>query len=78
MSLCSPKSTTLYCNGSAYIFENLIYFKVDETQRGLTKQRNFGISKVNKVINVVCFLDDDIIQINIDLEKNISIRQFIK
>ena len=43
------------------IFENLIYFKVDETQRGLTKQRNFGISKVNKVINVVCFLDDDII-----------------
>lgn len=42
-------------------FKNLQYFKVDESGRGLTKQRNFGISKVGKDIEVVCFLDDDII-----------------
>ena len=42
-------------------FLNLKYFKVDESNRGLTKQRNFGISKVEKDIDIVCFLDDDTI-----------------
>lgn len=42
-------------------FKNLIYYKVDERQRGLTKQRNYGISLVSPVSGVVCFLDDDTI-----------------
>ncbi len=42
-------------------FKNLVYFKVDKANRGLTKQRNFGISKVSRDIDIVCFLDDDII-----------------
>ncbi|MCZ4318535.1 glycosyltransferase [Aequorivita viscosa] len=40
-------------------FENLKYFKVREEDRGLTRQRNFGIEKVGADIEVVCFLDDD-------------------
>lgn len=40
-------------------FENLQYFLVDDKDRGLTKQRNFGINKVSDFIEVVCFLDDD-------------------
>ncbi|NRR92018.1 glycosyltransferase [Winogradskyella undariae] len=44
----------------ANAFKNLKYYKVKKHQRGLTKQRNFGISKVSERINVVCFLDDDI------------------
>lgn len=42
-------------------FNNLDYFLVDDSNRGLTKQRNFGISKVNAISEVVCFLDDDTI-----------------
>ncbi|MGG7033596.1 MAG: glycosyltransferase family 2 protein [Flavobacterium sp.] len=40
-------------------FENLKYFKVSDENRGLTKQRNFGISKVNLDSEIICFLDDD-------------------
>lgn len=40
-------------------FENLSYFLVDDTHRGLTRQRNFGIKKVNSDSEVICFLDDD-------------------
>ncbi len=40
-------------------YENLEYYLIDENQRGLTKQRNFGIEKASK--DIVCFLDDDII-----------------
>lgn len=40
-------------------FQNLKYFLVNKENRGLTKQRNFGISKVNSSIEIVCFLDDD-------------------
>lgn len=40
-------------------FKNLEYFKVDNENRGLTKQRNFGIGKVNADSEIVCFLDDD-------------------
>ena len=42
-------------------FINLKYYKVGENNRGLTKQRNFGIDLVDKSIDIVCFLDDDII-----------------
>lgn len=39
--------------------QNLNYFLVSKEHRGLTKQRNFGISKVSQDSEVVCFLDDD-------------------
>lgn len=42
-------------------FQNVRYFKVSEKNRGLTKQRNIGISKVTESIEIVCFLDDDVI-----------------
>jgi GT2 family glycosyltransferase len=41
------------------LFQNLKYFQVSDENRGLTKQRNFGISKINQDIEIVCFLDDD-------------------
>jgi len=40
-------------------YKNLIYYKVEPKDRGLTKQRNFGINKVNPISEIVCFLDDD-------------------
>lgn len=40
-------------------FDNLIYFLVVDNDRGLTKQRNFGISKVALNSEIICFLDDD-------------------
>lgn len=40
-------------------FKNLKYYIVSPQQRGLTKQRNIGISKVDENSEVVCFLDDD-------------------
>ncbi len=43
------------------IFENLSYYLVSNEQRGLTKQRNFGISKVSEATEIICFLDDDTI-----------------
>lgn len=42
-------------------FKNLIYCKVNEANRGLTKQRNIGISKVSEQSEIVCFLDDDVV-----------------
>lgn len=42
-------------------YKNLRYYKVDEQERGLTKQRNKGVSFVGEEIEVVCFLDDDIV-----------------
>jgi GT2 family glycosyltransferase len=40
-------------------FLNLHYFLVPKEQRGLTKQRNFGIARVGAEMEVICFLDDD-------------------
>lgn len=40
-------------------FENLQYFLVPESFRGLTKQRNFGIEKVAAQSDIVAYLDDD-------------------
>ena len=51
-------------------FKNLKYYKVDAANRGLTKQRNFGIDKVNSEIEIVCFLDDDIV-LEIDYFENL-------
>lgn len=42
-------------------FKNLVYFRVDAANRGLTKQRNFGIERVSLQTAIVCFLDDDIV-----------------
>ncbi|MFD2890998.1 glycosyltransferase family 2 protein [Flavobacterium chuncheonense] len=42
-------------------FSKLKYYQVLETDRGLTKQRNFGIQKRAADTNIVCFLDDDTI-----------------
>jgi GT2 family glycosyltransferase len=42
-------------------FSNLAYFRVEEQERGLTKQRNYGIQKVAETSEIVCFLDDDIV-----------------
>lgn len=41
-------------------YENLKYFKVTEQNRGLTRQRNYGIEKSGEV-DIICFLDDDIV-----------------
>ncbi|WP_418263858.1 glycosyltransferase family 2 protein [Flavobacterium faecale] len=40
-------------------FEQLHYFKVSDENRGLTKQRNYGIERVAEAIDIICFLDDD-------------------
>lgn len=45
--------------------ERLKYFLVSDKERGLTKQRNFGISNVAVNSEIVCFLDDDTV-----LDKN--------
>ncbi|MFV8226679.1 glycosyltransferase family 2 protein [Christiangramia aquimixticola] len=45
----------------SYYFKNLEYYKVSKENRGLTKQRNFGINKLAPSSDVVCFLDDDIV-----------------
>lgn len=44
-----------------YDYPNLEYYKVREEQRGLTRQRNYGIDKLRRDMEVVCFLDDDIL-----------------
>jgi len=42
-------------------YPNLKYYKVKETDRGLTRQRNFGIARLTPETDIVCFLDDDIV-----------------
>lgn len=53
-------------------FKNLKYYKVDDQDRGLTRQRNFGIKKVCTNNNIVCFLDDDTVLQKDYFEKLIS------
>lgn len=50
-------NTNKYFN--SHSFKNLNYYLVDELNRGLTKQRNFGIKQIKSNIDIVCFLDDD-------------------
>ncbi|NJY63603.1 glycosyltransferase family 2 protein [Salinimicrobium sp. CDJ15-81-2] len=40
-------------------YPNLQYYKVREEDRGLTRQRNYGISRTGDNVDVICFLDDD-------------------
>lgn len=40
-------------------FRDLVYVLVEDEERGLTKQRNKGISLIDKQSEVLCFLDDD-------------------
>jgi len=42
-------------------YPKLRYFKVEDQDRGLTRQRNYGIERTGKDIEIICFLDDDII-----------------
>ena len=42
-------------------YPSLSYHKVAENNRGLTKQRNFGLNQVSAETEIVCFLDDDIV-----------------
>lgn len=53
-------------------FQNLNYFLVSKEHRGLTKQRNFGISKVSQDSEIVCFLDDDTVLENNYFEQLLS------
>ena len=54
------------------VFENLKYYRVNDNNRGLTKQRNYGVNLVGASIDVVCFLDDDIILTNTYFEELIA------
>jgi GT2 family glycosyltransferase len=58
-------------------FLNLEYYKVGENNRGLTKQRNFGIEKVATSSEIICFLDDDIVLTNTYFENLLSTYQKI-
>jgi len=51
-------------------FKNLKYFLVSEKDRGLTRQRNFGVSKVATDSEIVCFLDDDTV-LEVDYFQNL-------
>ena len=53
-------------------FKNLKYFKFEEKDRGLTRQRNFGINLVNEKSEIICFLDDDIVLENNYFEELIA------
>ena len=46
---------------SSQTIRNLKYFKVEDRDRGLTRQRNFGIEKLNSQSEIICFLDDDVV-----------------
>lgn len=39
----------------------ILYFSVPPEHRGLTRQRNYGISHVSDMCDIVAFLDDDIV-----------------
>lgn len=41
-------------------WKNLQYFKVSAKDRGLTRQRNFGVAKTGNQTDIIAFLDDDI------------------
>lgn len=43
------------------VYPNLKYFKVGSKDSGLTRQRNYGIKHSGFDMDVLCFLDDDIV-----------------
>jgi len=52
--------TSALIQTTTYTFP-LSYYLVEAANRGLTKQRNFGVSKVHPIMDLVSFLDDDIV-----------------
>ncbi len=44
---------------SNFSYQNIKYFRVADSDRGLTRQRNFGIKRADKNSEIICFLDDD-------------------
>lgn len=42
-------------------YPKLRYYRVEEKEKGLTLQRNYGIGEVSNNSDFVCFLDDDIV-----------------
>ena len=42
-------------------YPSVRYFRVEEKDRGLTRQRNFGLRQLSVDSEVVCFLDDDVV-----------------
>lgn len=71
MQICKPEEI-LIIDGStnqetAELFDkkaydlNLKYYIVPAEERGLTRQRNYGVNKVAEEIDIVAFLDDDLI-----------------
>jgi glycosyltransferase involved in cell wall biosynthesis len=52
-------SSSLHSSSSSSSSSKLRYFKVPAADRGLTKQRNYGIERVGSHIDIVAFLDDD-------------------
>jgi GT2 family glycosyltransferase len=53
-------------------FENLHYYLVPKENRGLTKQRNYGITRAGSNMEVLCFLDDDTVLENDYFEQLIN------
>lgn len=53
-------------------FKNLKYVRVNKENRGLTRQRNYGINLVHAKSQIVCFLDDDTVLENSYFEELIS------
>lgn len=43
------------------VYPHLKYFKVGTDDSGLTRQRNYGIKHSNPEMDILCFLDDDIL-----------------
>lgn len=39
----------------------LSYYRVEDKDKGLTRQRNYGLKKVADNVDIICFLDDDIV-----------------
>ncbi|NMH29477.1 glycosyltransferase family 2 protein [Flavobacterium silvaticum] len=42
-------------------YENVQYFKVPDESRGLTRQRNYGLDRVDPSSKIICYVDDDTI-----------------
>ncbi|MDA8595391.1 glycosyltransferase [Flavobacteriaceae bacterium] len=55
-------STNFRTNDIVVSNRDCLYIKVNEENRGLTKQRNIGIKEMNRLnVDLISFLDDDII-----------------
>ena len=50
-------------------YSKLRYYRVEDRDKGLTRQRNYGLKKVVDNVDIICFLDDDIVPENNYLEE---------